>query len=212
MKNYLTILAILFFSINATASKYDDARKLYKEGPTKAPQIIKLLKEHIADHPVDIKAYKLMGITQFGTEKNKEALATFNKVIELQNSEFISPEILMLKARTLYALNQKAECKRILRVFWAFWQGDEELEKTYEWYWEQVKDIKEPKPQPTPQLKTKKANKMVHSIRYRAIEFSKACLRRYEISGVLKLLGVSVSDAYPQTLGRVDKLIFVSNY
>ena len=36
------------------------------------------------------------------------------------------------------------------------------LEKTYEWYWEQVKDIKEPKPQPTPQLKTNKANKLLH--------------------------------------------------
>ena len=33
-------------------------------------------------------------------------------------------------------------------------------------------------------------------------EFSKAFLLRCEIFGVLKLVGVSVSDAYPQTLSN----------
>src|ERR1041385_6143533 len=62
-----------------------------------------------------------------------------------KHKDEISPKMLMLKARVLYALNRKWECKRILEIYWAFWQNRPELKEHYEWYYPKVKNAKQPK-------------------------------------------------------------------
>ena len=134
-------------SLDSEASKYNEALELYGDGPAKAPQIIKLLNEHIEDNPKDDKAFKLLGITQFGIEDNEGALATFEKTIKLLDEDGrISAQILMYKARTLFALKRMFECRRLLEVYWAFWQDDEQLKRSYEWHWERVKEAEPPNP------------------------------------------------------------------
>ena len=139
MKLLLLSIPAAILLISSCASKYDVARDLYREGPSKAPQIIALLQDHIESHPKDDNAYRLLGITQFGTSRNVHALESFNKAIELQKEKGeVSPNILMLKARTLYSLERKKECKQLLKHNWAFWQNDPELKSQYEWYWQRL--------------------------------------------------------------------------
>ena len=147
MKTIKLSIALFFLTaISLVASKYDDARELYKEGPTKGLEIIKLLKEHLAVNPADEKALRLLGITEFGVGKNKEALNTFDKAIVVAGKDgSISPSLLMYKARALFALKRKYECKRILEVYWAFWQDEGKLEELYDWYWDKVKNELPPK-------------------------------------------------------------------
>ncbi len=137
----LSFFVICLTQLSLIASKYDDARELYKEGPTKGPEIIELLEEHLVKNPTDEKAIRLLGITQFGIGRNEEALETFEKAIALAEKDgSISPNLLMCKARALFALDRKYETKRILEVYWAFWQDETDLEELYDWYWERVKN------------------------------------------------------------------------
>jgi tetratricopeptide (TPR) repeat protein len=143
----LLIVALWLSGLALRASKYDDAVELYKEGPSKGPEIIRLLREHLAKEPKDEKALRLLGITQFGIGDSEGALATFNRVIDLiEKDDRISPQVVMYKARALFDLDRKPECKKILGAYWAFWQDDEKLKGVYEWYWDRVKD----EPDPTP--------------------------------------------------------------
>lgn len=156
----LTLLALALLasttSLFATdASLYEQARELYKQGPAKAPEIVRLLREHIAGNPDDIEAVSLLRITLFGIEKPAEALPMIERAIALaEQKEEIRPKMLMLRARSLYALDRHWECKRVLEVYWAFWQNSPELKRAYEGYYPKVKDAKEPKeanqPQPPP--------------------------------------------------------------
>lgn len=141
------MFAVLLMSMGCASSpsRYDEARELYKQGPKKGPEIISLLRAHIHDNPKDQKAIRLLGITLYGIKKPAEALPVFEQAIDIATeNDTIAPSILMLKARALYDLNRKYECKRILEIYWAFWQDDGELKKSYEWYYPKVKDTKEP--------------------------------------------------------------------
>ena len=141
------MLAVLFISMGCASSpsRYDRARELYKQGPKKGPEIISLLRAHIHENPKDDKALRLLGITLYGIKKPAEALPILERVIDIaKENNSIAPSILMLKARALYDLDRKYECKRILEIYWAFWQDDEELKKRYEWYFPRVNDTKNP--------------------------------------------------------------------
>ncbi|WP_395752576.1 tetratricopeptide repeat protein [Prosthecobacter sp.] len=129
--------------VAADASLYEQARELYKQGPSKGPEIVRLLQEHTKATPRDIDAFTLLGITLFGIEKPAEALPPIDRAIELANEEKnIRPGILMLRARTLYELDRKWECKKLLEAHWAFWQDNPELKKLYDWYYPKVQDAK----------------------------------------------------------------------
>lgn len=131
-------------SFAADSSLYEQARELYRQGPTKGPEVVRLLREHIAAHPKDIDAVSLLGITLFGIEKPEEALPVIDRAIELASEKKeIRPKMMMLRARTLYHLHRPGECKRVLEVYWAFWQDNPELMKLYDWYYPRVKDSKE---------------------------------------------------------------------
>lgn len=143
-----TILVMLLIATHISAadgSLYDQARELYKQGPTKGPEIVRLLREHIKANPKDGEAIRLLGITLFGIGKPDEALPVFDRAIEIAGEKKeISPQMQMLRARTLYELHRYWECKHELEVYWAFWQDSPELKKLYDWYYPRVADAKEP--------------------------------------------------------------------
>ena len=145
----LVLLMLLICSVSPSAAEtslYEQARELYKQGPTKGPEIVRLLREHLADHPEDIEAVCLLGITLFGLEKPAEALPVIDRAMDLADQKkAIRPKMVMLRARTLYELHRSWECKRVLEAYWAFWQDSPELKKLYEWYYPKVKDAKEQK-------------------------------------------------------------------
>lgn len=147
MKNLIISVFVSTLAIvGAFASKYEEARELYKEGPKKAPEIIKLLKDHLKAHPKDEMVVRLLGITHLGIGEADEALKRFDKAIDLaKQRDSIPAGVLMSKARALFELNRKHECKRILEGYWAFWQSNEKHMELYDWYWPRVKDAKEPK-------------------------------------------------------------------
>jgi hypothetical protein len=114
-----------------------------------------LLREHIQANPKDSEAVRLLGITLFGIERPDEALPVINRAIEIASEKKeISPQMQMLKARTLYELHRYWECKHELEVYWAFWQDSPDLKKLYDWYYPRVEKAKEPEranqaPEPT---------------------------------------------------------------
>ena len=136
------LLSVLLFGTGLIAgevSLYDQARELYKVGPSKGTEVVRLLREHIKTHPKDIEAVSFLGITLFGIEKPDEALSAFDRAIQLADEKHeIRPWMLMFKARTFFELHRYNECRHILDVFWAFWQGDPELKKLYDWYYPRV--------------------------------------------------------------------------
>jgi predicted Zn-dependent protease len=143
---FLVLLICVSQLVGADASLYEQARELYKEGPSRGPEVVRLLREHTKAHPRDLEAFSLLGITLFGIEKPAEALPAIDRAIELATEkEGIRPKMVMLRARTLYELNRPWECKRVLEAYWAFWQDSPELKKLYEWYYPRVKDAHEKK-------------------------------------------------------------------
>ncbi|WP_395740594.1 tetratricopeptide repeat protein [Prosthecobacter sp.] len=129
----------------ADPSLYEQARELYKQGPSKGPEIVRLLQEHTKANPRDIDAFTLLGITLFGIEKPAEALPPIDRAIELATEEKnIRTGVIMLRARTLYELDRKWECRKVLEAYWAFWQDNPELKKLYDWYYPKVQDAKSP--------------------------------------------------------------------
>ena len=146
MTPFLVFLICVSNLVAVDASLYEQARELYKQGPGKGPEIVRLLREHTKANPKDIDAFSLLGITLFGIEKPAEALPAIDRAIELATEEnVIRPGIMMLRARTLYELNRLWECKGVLDAYWAFWQDSPELKKLYEWYYPRVKDAQEQK-------------------------------------------------------------------
>jgi tetratricopeptide (TPR) repeat protein len=128
-----SLLGAAFLLAGETPSYFEQARELYKEGPSKAPEIIEFLKKELAIHPHHEKATRLLGITYFGVGQFDKALAQFDAAISLaEKRESIVPRMLFYKARTLYHLKRYAEAKKILEVYWAFWQDDDELKNSYE--------------------------------------------------------------------------------
>jgi tetratricopeptide (TPR) repeat protein len=114
-------------------TRVEKALELYSLGPSKAPEIIAILQEELEENPENIKAIKLLGITYFDTDSFADALACFERGIELAEKEgSIQPHLLLLKARTLHRLDRNQEALKILEVYWAFFQGDPDLEKQAE--------------------------------------------------------------------------------
>src|SRR5262245_55517629 len=129
----LTFLASGVFA--EEGSLYDQARELYKQGPIQGPEIVRLLRKHVQTKNNDFEAFALLGITLFGIEKFDEALPVIDRAIQIaQEKESINPKMVMLKARTLYELDRKYECKRILEIYWGFWQGNDRLKDLYDSY------------------------------------------------------------------------------
>ena len=114
-------------------SKYEQARALYSEGPSKAQEIIQLLKEELEEHPDNEKAIKLLGITYFGIGNSEAALVQFDSAISLAAKEDrILPHMIFYKARALHDLARDEEAKQLLEAYWAFFQDDEKLTRQYD--------------------------------------------------------------------------------
>lgn len=119
--------------------RFERARALYSEGPSRAPEIIELLREELSVHPDHEKARRLLAITLFGTKQFEAALVEFDILLTAsENRKEISPRMLFYKVRTLYELKQYKEAAKILDAYWAFWQNDKELRKGYEYYSEKI--------------------------------------------------------------------------
>ncbi len=149
MRIFNSLLLLLFLASGlfaADGSLYDQARELYKQGPSKGPEIVRLLREHVQTNTNDYEAFSLLAITLFGIEKPAEALPVIERAIEIaQEKKEVSPKMLMLKARSLYKLDRNWECRRILEIYSAFWQDKPELKSLYDSYYPRVKDAEEPK-------------------------------------------------------------------
>ncbi|MDH3976644.1 MAG: tetratricopeptide repeat protein [Deltaproteobacteria bacterium] len=115
-------------------SYYRQAKELYREGPSKAPEIIALLKKAITADDANVKAHYLLGVTYFGTERFDSALRQFDRALELQESDgqTINPELRFYRARTLFELGRCEEARQILESHWAFWQDGGRLQGRYE--------------------------------------------------------------------------------
>lgn len=139
MKKLLPCIICLIFVTTTFASKYDEARELYKQGPSKGNEVVVLLQEHLAEMPEDEAALRLLAVTLFGLKRSSEALPIIDKALALaEKRDSISAQMLMLKARSLYDLERFEESNKILEVYWGFWQGDDELLKLYNWYYPQT--------------------------------------------------------------------------
>lgn len=146
MRAFLVLIVLTLGTSISAADRplYDQARELYRQGPTKGPEVVRLLREHIAASPQDLDAVSLLAITLFGIEKAEEALPVIERAIALAGEQKeIRPKMVMLKARTLYELNRHWECRRVLEAYWAFWQDSPELKELYDWYYPRVQDAKE---------------------------------------------------------------------
>lgn len=124
-------------------SYYRQAKELYKAGPSKAPEIIALLEKAIAADKTNAMACYLLGLTYFGTERFDEALAQFDRALELKesNGKTINPELRFYRARTLFELGRCPEAKQILESHWAFWQDGGRLQERYEALYPEVRRI-----------------------------------------------------------------------
>ncbi len=144
--NILIAFLFIFFvpaTVQATTedklSYFEQAMELYKEGPSRAPEIIDLLKRELKEHPENNKAVKLLGITYFGIERFEEAIEQFDRAIDLASKDgSIIPQILFMKAEALHELKRDAEAKKILDDYWAFWQDGGKLQQRYKVLYPQV--------------------------------------------------------------------------
>ncbi len=118
---------------------YAQARALYREGPARAPEIIKLLKEQIRLTPDNEQAIYLLGVTYFGTNDMQNALQQFDQGIALSGKRGeINAEVLFYKARTLFYLGRCTEAKQMLDAYSAFWQDGGRLQGRYEQLYPEV--------------------------------------------------------------------------
>jgi len=115
----------------APQSRYEKARELYKEGPSRAAEVIALLKEEIESHPKHAQAHYLLGVTFFGTDKLEDALLHIRKAIEVNETGSIVPMFHFYEAKILFHMGRCEEPKRILDAYWAFWQDRGSLQKRY---------------------------------------------------------------------------------
>lgn len=124
------------------ASKLEQAKELYKQGPSKGEEVVLLLREHIQETPDEMEAFRWLGITLYGIGKAEEALPAVEKYFDIfyaqKEGGGVSPYMHMLHARILYELGRYQESKRILEVYWAFWQGNDKLKPLYDYYYPRV--------------------------------------------------------------------------
>jgi len=113
---------------------YQQAKDLLKEGPSKAPEVIALLKQAIAADDSNADAYYLLGRIYNSTKQFEEALAQFDRALELRESDgkTIVPGMRFYRASTLFKLGRCEEAKQLLESHWAFWQDGGRLQAWYE--------------------------------------------------------------------------------
>ena len=115
------------------SSFHAQAKVLYKQGPSKAEEIIELLRKELQVRPGNADAMYLLGLTYYGTGRLDQALKEFDGALALTERDgSINAELRFCRARTLFYLGQCSEAKHILDVFWALWQDGEALQQKYE--------------------------------------------------------------------------------
>jgi tetratricopeptide (TPR) repeat protein len=125
--------------------RYRQARILYSDGPSRAPEIIALLEAELADNPDHEEAIRLLGITYFGIDQPQEALVQFERALEIAAArDTMLPGMLMYKARALHDLGRDIEAKKILDVYWALWQDSKKLQGLYEYLYPLVGGAEDP--------------------------------------------------------------------
>ncbi|MHC4984507.1 MAG: tetratricopeptide repeat protein, partial [Planctomycetota bacterium] len=96
---------------------------LYNEGPSRASEVIDLLKKQLRLKPEHEQAIYLLGVTYFGIGDFKSALQQFDAGIALADKrKSIIPELVFYRARTLFELGRCPEARQLLDSHWAFWQ------------------------------------------------------------------------------------------
>jgi tetratricopeptide (TPR) repeat protein len=114
-------------------SRYDQARALYREGSERAPEIIRLLREEIADNPTNRDAVALLGITLYGTEKFQEAVEQFEKVEAMANkSGDLLSGVVFLRVKALLQLQRYEDAADVLNAYWAIFDNDPNIKQEYE--------------------------------------------------------------------------------
>ena len=110
------------------------ARELYREGPSKAEEVVTLLEKAIAADTTNANAYYLLGLTYYGSERFDEALVELVRALELKEADgkTIQPTLRFHRARTLFELGRCPEARQILESHWAFWQDGGRLQERYE--------------------------------------------------------------------------------
>jgi hypothetical protein len=123
-------------------SRYEQARELYREGIMKAPQIIALLREEIAENPSNRDAVALLGITLYGTGKFEEAIEQFQKAEDMaRKSGELVGRISFLRAKALVQLRRYEDAAQTLNAHWAVFDTDSETQKEYRSLNAQVTEI-----------------------------------------------------------------------
>ena len=106
---------------------------MYNDGPSRASEVIDLLKEQLRLKPDHEQAVYLLGVTYFGVGNFKDALQQFDAAIGLADKrKTIIPELVFYKARTLFELMRCPEAKQLLDSHWALWQDSTRLKDRYE--------------------------------------------------------------------------------
>lgn len=120
-------------TVEVGVDPYARARQLYGEGPSRAPEIIVLLRKKLEEEPQHEQAIRLLGITYFGVGEFEKALKQFDRGIAIAGERgTIVPGLVFYRARTLFELGRCVEARSLLESHGAFWQDDEDLQKKYE--------------------------------------------------------------------------------
>jgi tetratricopeptide (TPR) repeat protein len=97
------VVGMLLVADTGFASSFEDAQKAFND--KQYEQAIKLLDDHLKDNKDDARAYLLRGQAHASTKGYAEAMADFNKVIELKPN---TATAYLMRGR-LYAIDEKVE-------------------------------------------------------------------------------------------------------
>lgn len=118
---------------DAGVEPYARARDLYAEGPSRAPEIIRLLRKQLEKDPKHEEAIRLLATTYFGVGEFEKALEQFDAGIAIAGERgTIVPVLVFYRAKTLFALGRCVEARLVLESHWAFWQDGGYLQKEYD--------------------------------------------------------------------------------
>lgn len=87
-------------------SRVDRATRLFAEGPSKATEIISLLKAELREHPDSLDAHKLLGTAYFISSRFPEAVSEFDWVVDTQLAAHrehlsVSPKLLLYRVEAI---------------------------------------------------------------------------------------------------------------
>lgn len=152
----LSLIAVSAVSLSA-GEHFDRARELYKDGPSKAKEILTELDLELRDHPEDVKAYLLKAMVQMGTEDTTAALKTLDEAAkEDAKAKSIHREIHFLRARCLCQDGDFAAAKKALQPFSGFFMDDAASEARYDQLMATIEEeLKKQQPKGEPATKPK---------------------------------------------------------